>query len=241
MAFFDRLRQSYRIRHFLWTLLRLSFPTESVLQSIFLYNWSYLCRKSMKKRGKPAPHRFSTEGDFVARLEGPERRALIPRDDIIPRMGLKKSDIVVDLGAGIGYFSIPISSLAGQVVSIDIEPRMHEMIASRMREGNIGNIDLVRAEITRIPISDFAVDHVLAAFVYHEVDDRRMLMAEASRILRAGGRLTVVDFQKRETSIGPPVSERRTPKEVVQSAPKNLSLFSRSESETYYQLEFLKG
>jgi ubiquinone/menaquinone biosynthesis C-methylase UbiE len=124
---------------------------------------------------------------------------------------------------------------------MDIEPRMHEMMSSRMLDEKINNIELVRAEITRIPISDFAIDHVLAAFVYHEVDDRRLLMAEASRILRAGGGLTLVDFQKRETSIGPPVSERRTPKDVLGSAPKNLNLVGRFESETYYQLEFLKS
>ena len=191
-------------------------------------------------KGEAHPHKFHAEGDFVQRLEGPERRAAIPREEIIPRMGLRSTDTVVDLGAGIGYFSIPMAERANRVISIDMEPKMLEILASRIRANGIHGVEPLKAEITTLPIADGAVDGVLAAFVYHEIDDRKRLMAEASRVVRIGGAVTVIDFQKRETAMGPPVNERKTPKEVVKSSPEDLVLEQRHETDLYYQLKFKK-
>jgi ubiquinone/menaquinone biosynthesis C-methylase UbiE len=188
--------------------------------------------------GHKHANRFSAEGDFVSRLEGPERKAALPTDDIVPRLGLKKTDKALDLGAGIGYFSIPMSKQAGSVVSVDIEPKMHEVLSGRIRDFGLDNIDLLRGEITSLPIADGAADQVFAAFVYHEVDDPGLLMRESARVLRKDGVLTVVDFQKRETSVGPPVSERKTPEQVMDTAPVSLRFERRDETDVYYQLRF---
>jgi ubiquinone/menaquinone biosynthesis C-methylase UbiE len=184
------------------------------------------------------PHRFSAEGDFIERLEGPERSALIPREVIIPRMGLGRGDTLVDLGSGVGFFSVPISKKVGRVISIDLEPKMHEVLSSRIRADGLDNIDLLKAEITDIPLADASVDHVLAAFVYHEVDSPRELMVEGARVLRERGVMTVIDFQKKDTPVGPPVAERKSPAQVIRSAPKGMEMVSRFDSDVYYQLAF---
>ncbi len=184
--------------------------------------------------------RFLAEGDFLARLEGPERLAAVPRDEILPRMLLGPTQTVVDLGAGSGYFSLPIAEKVRRVISVDLEPKMIEVLRQRIRLARIPNIVLVRAEITHIPLADDSVDHVLAAFVYHEVNRPARLMFESSRVLRPGGMLTVVDFQKKETSIGPPVSERKTPTQVIKSSPDDLQMRSMHEADVYYQIELVK-
>jgi len=184
--------------------------------------------------------RFSAEGDFLDRLEGPERMAAIPRDEILPRMVLSRTQTVVDLGAGSGYFSLPIAERVRRVISVDLEPKMLGVLAQRIRLSGILNIDLLRAEITHIPVKDDSADHVLAAFVYHEVDRPTRLMFESSRVLRPGGILTVLDFQKKETAIGPPVSERKTPTQAIRSAPDELHLHSMHEADVYYQIELVK-
>lgn len=191
-------------------------------------------------KGSSQGHRFSVEGDFMERLEGPERMAAIPRDEILPRMILSKVQTVVDLGAGSGYFSLPIADKVRKVISVDLEPKMLSVLAERIRLAGIQNIELICGEITHIPLSDDSVDHVLAAFVYHEVNRPSRLMFESSRVLKPGGTLTVLDFQKRETTIGPPVSERKTPTQVTRSAPDELQLRAMHEAEVYYQMELVK-
>ncbi len=196
--------------------------------------------KGHRAGGNGTVHRFSASGDFVERLEGPERREAIPREDILPRLGLSKQDLVIELGAGIGYFTFPMAERASEVVSVDIEPRMLGILASRMNGMGVGNVRLVRGEVTALPIDDSCVDFVFAAFIYHEVADRRRLMEECARVLKSSGRLVVIDFQKHETSIGPPVGERKTPADVLRTAKSWFRLESRYETEIFYLLSLAR-
>lgn len=184
--------------------------------------------------------RFPAEGDFVDRLEGAERRRLIPQDDIIRMLGLSRRDTLVDLGAGIGYFSIPASKRAGTVVAIDMEQKMFGPLKQRIASGKISNIEPVMADITAVPIAAGSVSRILAAFVYHEVDNPETLIQECSRVLSPRGQLMIVDFQKRETPIGPPIEERKTPEEVLREASCDFELVRRLETEVYYALRFRK-
>jgi len=185
-------------------------------------------------------HRFEPSGDFLQRLEGPQRKEAIPSEEIVKRMGISKKDIVVDLGAGIGYFTFPIAELAKTVIAVDIEPKMIEILELRAAERRLAKVKILRAEITAIPVESESVDHVLAAFVYHEVSSQKEFVRECARVLVPSGRLTVVDFQKRETAFGPPVQERKTPEHVETTAAKWFSRLSRFETDTYYQLMFEK-
>jgi len=185
--------------------------------------------------------RFEAMGDFKERLEGKERQKLIPSEEIVSRLEISRGDMAVDLGAGIGYFTFPIAERARSVIALDIETKMLDVLTERIRSRGANNIVPIRAEITSIPLSSESVDHVLGAFVYHEVSSAKKLLDEASRILRADGRLSIVDFQKRETPIEPPVGERKTPEQVIRKAAPRFELKSRSETEVYYQLEFRKS
>jgi ubiquinone/menaquinone biosynthesis C-methylase UbiE len=185
-------------------------------------------------------HRFNASGDFVERLEGPERLEAIPKEYIMRKLDLSRRDLVVDLGAGVGYFTFPMAERASEVISIDIEPKMLSVITSRMRGLGAENVRLIQAEMTALPIADSCVDFILAAFVYHEVANQGRLMDECSRILRPSGRLVVIDFQKHGTSFGPPVSERKTPADVLRTAKPWFRLDSRDDTDVFYLLNLAR-
>ena len=189
---------------------------------------------------KGTARRFSASGDFAERLEGPERQRAIPKDGIMPKLGLSELDLVVDLGAGIGYFTFPMAERASEVISVDIEPKMLSVLAARMKDLGTGNVRLIQAEMTALPIADSCVDFVLAAFVYHEVSNQGRLLDECARILKPSGRLAVIDFQKHETSIGPPVSERKTPAHVLRTAKPWFRLASRYDTDVFYLLSLAR-
>ncbi len=181
-------------------------------------------------------HRFSAEGDFIERLEGSERREVIPVESVLPRLGLGRDDVVADLGAGIGYFTFPIAEEVREVIAVDMEPKMLEILSERVRDRVVDNVLVLRGEITKLPLADSSISHVLAAFIYHEVGSQERLVRECARILRRHGSLTVIDFQKRETPFGPPVKERKKPEEVLRTSDKWFTLVSRFETEIFYQL-----
>lgn len=189
-------------------------------------------------RGRGRGHRFMAHDGFVTRLEGEERRRLVPTREIVPRLGLREGDTVLDLGAGTGYFSFPMAECGASVIALDIEPKMLQVLSSRAAERGMPAVDPVMGDILRLPFASSSVDVVFAAFVYHEVPDQGVLLGECARVLKPSGKLAVVDFQRRQTPIGPPVSERKPPSHVRRTARKWFRLEWSHETETYYQLMF---
>jgi len=196
-----------------------------------------------EKRSIPRrkPHKFEASGEFLEHLDGEERRRSIPPEIIVDRMGLSENDSVLDLGAGVGYFSSPISKRSKDVIAIDSEPKMLSILSQRTRSSDIGNMHLVCGDIVVLPFADGSVDHVLAAFVYHEVSDQSKLMEESARVLRPSGRLTVVDFQKRISREGPPIWVRKSPGHVERTSSPWFRPYDRFETDLYYQLCFVRS
>ncbi|MBE0518015.1 MAG: class I SAM-dependent methyltransferase [Thermoplasmata archaeon] len=184
--------------------------------------------------------KFEATGDFVERLEGTERRKAIPPLEIMERMGLDPSWSVLDIGAGVGYFSVPLSESVREVVALDVETRMLDVLQERAVSRKRKNIHALQGDVLAIPLMDESFDHVLLAFIYHEVNLPTLMLEECARVLKPGGCLTIVDFQKWETPFGPPVSERKTPAEVERRARKWFSLLAEFGEQVFYQLEFKK-
>lgn len=186
------------------------------------------------------PHRFEAKGDFVKRLDGPERREAIPPEEVIERMSVSKRDILLDVGAGIGYFSIPLSSKVKQVIAVDSEPKMLRVLESRASRRRRKNIRTLLGEALNLPVPDESVDRVLLAFIYHELSMPALVLEECARVLKPGGRLTVVEFQKTETTFGPPLADRKSPRHVETRAAKRFRMSALYNEAVYYQLEFRK-
>lgn len=168
------------------------------------------------------------------RLVNEDRRRRQPFDLIIERMDIRKGETIVDLGAGIGYLSIPLAKAGAKVIALDFQQEMLDGI--RERDGGSERITLVRAELPEIPLPDDSVDRVLMVNVFHEVLDKRKLASEISRVLRSDGRITDVDWQARETERGPPMHERVPMAEVPDLFP-GFNLVKGYDDENYYHLE----
>jgi 16S rRNA A1518/A1519 N6-dimethyltransferase RsmA/KsgA/DIM1 with predicted DNA glycosylase/AP lyase activity len=50
-----------------------------------------------------------------SKLDSPKRREVLPAKEILNTVGIKQSDVVADIGCGIGFFTFPISeALSGR-------------------------------------------------------------------------------------------------------------------------------
>ena len=186
-------------------------------------------------------HRFETTGDWLERLDGEERRRVIPPERIVGQMGLKRTDEVADLGAGIGFFAFPMASRSKSVLCVDIEKKMLDVLADRIRKRSVKNMLPLLGDVQEPPIVNASVDRVLGAFIFHEVEDPRIFLYECNRILRPGGTLTIVDFQKHApVEFGPPEEVRKTAEQVARSCATQFEERSRVEDEVYYQISFSK-
>jgi ubiquinone/menaquinone biosynthesis C-methylase UbiE len=181
-----------------------------------------------------AGHRFP-EGDRK-RLINEERRKNQPAEGMIDRMAPSPGEAVADLGCGPGYVAIPLARRVARVYGVDVQQAMLDYLMENVPLELKDKVVTVLGELPRIPLEDRSIDRALAVNVVHEIEDIATFESEVRRCLRPGGRLSIVDFPKRETSFGPPVSERLSEEEMTSKFPyfRRVKAWSFPE---FYQLE----
>jgi demethylmenaquinone methyltransferase/2-methoxy-6-polyprenyl-1,4-benzoquinol methylase len=111
---------------------------------------------------------------------------------------LSGAEIVLDLCTGTG--DLALAALTGdrrarRVIGIDFSSAMLQVARGKVgRAGLESSIALVCADGARLPIRDGSVDRVTLAFGIRNVADRPAVYGELHRVLRAGGRLVVLEF-----------------------------------------------
>ena len=105
-------------------------------------------------------------------------------------------DTAIDLGCGMGYFSIPLAKLvgeAGKVIAVDLQSQMLAGLRRRAEKFDLlPRIQTHQASQDRIGLSDKA-DFVLAFWMVHEVHDPRSFLAQIYRLLKDNGRLLIAE------------------------------------------------
>ena len=109
---------------------------------------------------------------------------------------VKDGDAVLDLGCGMGYFSIGMARLvgdSGRVISVDLQAEMLDRVRTRAEQQNlISRIQLHQCQPDRIGLSE-PVDFALAFWMVHEVPNRRSFLAEVRNLLKPEARFLVVE------------------------------------------------
>jgi 16S rRNA (adenine1518-N6/adenine1519-N6)-dimethyltransferase len=72
---------------------------------------------------------------------------------IVGHAGLKRSDIVLEIGPGLGALTVPMAEAAGQVVAVEKDPSLVENLRKRLVLQGIENVTLHHADILKIDLS----------------------------------------------------------------------------------------
>ena len=131
-------------------------------------------------------------------LANPVRR-LLQNPGAILGPHVQKGMKTLDIGAGMGFFSLPMAELAGgtgRVVCVDMQERMIAGLLRRAtRAGLAERIDARVCSNHSLKIDDLAgkLDFALAFAMVHEVVDQERLLAEVKVARRPGGRLLLCE------------------------------------------------
>jgi ArsR family transcriptional regulator len=104
--------------------------------------------------------------------------------------------VVADLGTGTGTLAAGLAPLVRTLIAIDASSAM--LSAARHRLRGVGNVEIRQARLESLPLDDQSVDLVFAVLVLHYLAEPERAVAEAGRVLRAGGRFVVVDMRPHE-------------------------------------------
>lgn len=140
-----------------------------------------------------------------------KRKKLLPAKEILLDLGLKNSDIVADIGSGIGYFTFPASEIVGpegKIYAMDISSEMLNEIEKVIKDKHIFNIEVVKTKESKLMINDDSVNFAFASTVLHEVDELDSTLQEIKRIMFPGGKIAVIEWKQVKSDFGPPVEHR---------------------------------
>lgn len=159
-------------------------------------------------------HKFDIK--HLEKLDNPQRRRDMPPRETLEKFGLGDEGVFLDIGCGIGYFTIPAAEMLkkGKAIGIDI---MEEMLKhARERAEDIKNIEFRQSREYAFPIKDRSVDYSMLCNVLHEVEDKVKYLVEIRRVLREDGRLYLIEWDKddAEEGYGPPAGHRLSKDEV---------------------------
>lgn len=104
--------------------------------------------------------------------------------------------VIADLGAGEGTFSQLLAQRAKSVIAVDNSERMVEYGAQLAREHGLENLEYRVGDMEVLPIEDGSVDLAFFSQSLHHAQHPERAVGEAYRILRAGGRIAVLDLLK---------------------------------------------
>jgi len=107
-----------------------------------------------------------------------------------------KGDTAIDIGPGMGYFSIPMAELVGStgcVTAIDIQPKMLSALVSRANKKGVAEIIKTHlASPESIGIHKKA-DFILAFWMAHEVPDQQRFLSEIRNLMKPDGLFLLVE------------------------------------------------
>ena len=107
---------------------------------------------------------------------------------------------VVEIGSGTGA-SLPYYERASRVVAVEPDASMAKRLPARIAEATVP-IEVVTAQAEALPFPDETFDAAVAAFVLCSVDDQAVVLAEARRVLRPGGKLVVLEHVRGDGRTG---------------------------------------
>jgi arsenite methyltransferase len=160
------------------------------------------------------------------KLEDPERPKWLPPNEVITSLEIQSGMSVADIGAGTGYFTLPIARAVGsdgKVHAVDFQTGMLDLLGKKLLEPNAPtNIPLIHGTATHTTLPSVCADLVFLANVWHEVDDHALVLKEAARILRKNGRMAILDWRPNvQQPPGPPIDHRISAKTVAETLKLN--------------------
>ena len=105
---------------------------------------------------------------------------------------LPPSSVVADLGCGTGLLTAELAPCVRRVIAVDGSPAM--LRAARRRVAGLGNVDLLRGDLSAVPVETASCDAALLVLALTYLVDPAAAVRELGRVLRPGGRGVVVDL-----------------------------------------------
>jgi len=172
-------------------------------------------------------HRHGRHGNpadlalMVKRQLDPARAAWQKPDRVVEALGLRRGQAVAEIGSGPGYFTLRLARAvgpSGRVYAVDPEPAMLDALRARLRRDGVRNVTPILGLPDDPLLPSGACRLALIVNAYHHFADGPALLRRLARSLHPRGRVVNIDWDTRETPVGPPLERRVAPETFLRAA-----------------------
>jgi len=115
--------------------------------------------------------------------------------------GLREDNIVADLGAGTGFYSLAAGGIVtrGKVYAVELQKDYLTTIINKVADLGLKNVEVIWGNVEKLggtKIGDNVVDAVIASNILFQVADKEKFILEIKRILKPQGRVLLIDWSE---------------------------------------------
>ncbi len=129
------------------------------------------------------------------------RKKYIPVERVLEVANLSKEDVVMDVGAGDGFYTFLFSEHVKKVIYVD--PSEPAAKIAEKRKGGVDNVEIRRENICEIELPD-GVTKVFFSNSFHDMKCKDRIIEDFSKSSDCNLEFVLVEFRK-DADIGPPV------------------------------------
>ena len=134
---------------------------------------------------------------------------------------LRDNDIVADLGAGTGFYSVPLGVMVpkGKVYAVEINKDFLMTIKNKVEEAHLNNVEIIWGNIEKLggtKIQDSVVDAVVASNVLFQVESKEQFILEVKRILKPEGKALLIDWSESSIMGGTAIVPKNKAREMFE-------------------------
>jgi len=108
---------------------------------------------------------------------------------------VKPDDTVLDIGPGMGYFTFPLSEMAGtkgKVIALDIQEGMLKRLEKKVTTRKIDNIKVKLYDGKKFDLKE-KFNFILLFWMYHEVNNKPEFIKQIESVMENGARLLIAE------------------------------------------------
>jgi arsenite methyltransferase len=120
-------------------------------------------------------------------------------DEVLKLMNVKSGQVIVDIGAGSGYFTRRFASAVGptgKAIGVEISASLVRALNADARRLNLTNYEARLVEPADPLLAARSVDVIFLCDAYHHINERVTYFAKIRPSLKPGGRLVIIDYAR---------------------------------------------
>ena len=148
-------------------------------------------RDARTQRAQQFFHKVAKSWDRVRAMHVPQQQL---EKAVLDVVGTESVGELLDIGTGTGRMLEILAPRVKRGVGVDLSSGMLAVARSNIERAGLTHVYVRQGDMYQLPVEDASIDLAILHLVLHYSDDPFEVIREASRVLRADGRLIVVDF-----------------------------------------------